>query len=45
MELKAGANGNIDANRAYVEAMLDLQVWSHRLYQATRGGAPSSEHE
>jgi hypothetical protein len=43
MELKARANGDLDANRAYVAAMLDLQVWSHRLYQATRASA--HEHQ
>lgn len=42
MELKAGVDGDIDANRAYVEAMLDLQVWSHGLYQAV--GAAGHEH-
>jgi hypothetical protein len=44
MNLKAGTNGNIDANRAYVEAMLDLQVWSHGLYQATKASAHSHGH-
>lgn len=43
MELKAHADGDIDANRAYVEAMLGLQVWSHRLYQVTK--APAHEHQ
>ena len=43
MELKARANGDLDANRAYVAAMLDLQVWSHGLYQAT--GASAHEHQ
>ena len=42
MELKAKANGDIDANRAYVEAMLGLQVWSHSIYQAA--GAQAHEH-
>src|SRR5215217_4559158 len=44
MELKARANGDLDANRAYVAAMLDLQVWSHRLYQATRASAHEHQH-
>lgn len=44
MELKAGANGDINANRAYVEAMLDLQVWSHGLFQTTRASAHGHEH-
>lgn len=42
MRLQAQVNGDIEANRAYVEAMLDLQVWSHRLHQATT--APAHEH-
>ena len=44
MKLKAGTNGNIDANRAYVAAMLDLQVWSHGLYQAARASAHEHGH-
>jgi hypothetical protein len=42
MELRANVNGDIDANRAYVEAMLGLQVWLHSLYQAA--GAKAHEH-
>lgn len=41
MERKAHANGNVDANRAYVEAMLDLEVWSHSIYEALH----ASPHE
>ena len=37
------ANGDIAAHRAYVEAMLGLQVWAHSLYQAIR--AQPHEHE
>lgn len=44
MELKAHANGDLSANRAYVEAMLDLQVWSHQLYQATKTSAHEHQH-
>ena len=43
MKLKSVANGNIDANRAYVEAMLDLQVWSHGLYSMTKASAHAHE--
>lgn len=43
MELAARTNGDLDANRSHVEAMLDLQVWSHRLYQATT--APAHDHQ
>ena len=38
-ELRKGADGNLEATRAYVEAMLDFEVWSHRLHQAIRGSA------
>ena len=44
LALKARADGDLDVNRAYAEAMLDLQVWSHRLYHATRAGAHEHEH-
>jgi hypothetical protein len=44
MELKARTNGDIGANRDYVEAMLDLQVWSHGLFQATKSTAHGHEH-
>ena len=43
MELKARADGDLGANRAYVSAMLDLEVWSHSLYLAT--GASGHEHQ
>ena len=43
-ELKAQANGDVARNREYVGAMLDLQVWSHRLYEATRGTAHEHQH-
>jgi Family of unknown function (DUF6448) len=39
MALKAHANGDLHANRAYVEAMLGLQVWSHSIYQALHASA------
>ena len=44
MELKARADGDIDANRGYVEAMLDLQVWSHGLYQTTTATGHEHQH-
>ena len=34
MERKAHVNGDLAANRAYVEAMLGLQVWSHSIHEA-----------
>lgn len=44
MELKARTDGDLDANRAYVAATLDLQVWSHGLYLATRAAAHEHQH-
>lgn len=34
MHRKAHVNGDLAANRAYVETMLGLQVWSHSIYEA-----------
>lgn len=39
MQLKMHADGDLDANRAYVEAMLGLQVWSHSIYEALHASA------
>lgn len=44
MALKAVADGDLVANRAYVAAMLDLEVWSHQLYQATTASAHEHQH-
>jgi uncharacterized protein DUF6448 len=44
MELKAHADEDLDARRAYVEAMLDLQVWSHGLYRSTKSAAHDHQH-
>jgi hypothetical protein len=44
MDLKAHANGDLHANRAYVEAMLGLEVWSHSIYQALHAG-PHEVHQ
>lgn len=44
MELKERADGDLEANRSYVEAMLDLEVWSHALYEATRASAHEHHH-
>ena len=44
MHLKACANGDLHANRAYVEAMLGLEVWSHSSYQALQA-RPHDVHE
>lgn len=34
LERKAGANGDVRANRAYVEAMLGFEVWAHSVHEA-----------
>jgi hypothetical protein len=44
MALKPGADGrDVAATRAYVEAMLGLEVWSHKLYACASAG-PHAEH-
>jgi hypothetical protein len=43
MELKAHAGEGVPAARAYVEAMLGLEVWSHKLYGCASAG-PHDEH-
>lgn len=42
MDRKAHENGDLGANRAYVEAALGLQVWSHSIYDALQ--AEPHEH-
>ncbi len=37
--LVADREGSVEAEREYVEAMLGLQVWSHKLYQRLVGPA------
>ena len=44
MHLKAHRNGDLHANRAYVEAMLGLEVWSHSIYQALHA-SPHEAHQ
>ncbi len=43
--LKRHATHNVEAARAYVEAMLGLQVWSHKLYLTAKGPAHIGSHE
>jgi hypothetical protein len=43
MELKEHAAEGVPAARAYEEAMLGLQVWSHKLYGCASAG-PHDEH-
>lgn len=38
LHLKEGADKSVGEAREYVEAMLGLQVWSHKLYQAIKSG-------
>lgn len=42
LHLGAHANGDLRANREYVEAMLGFQVWAHSLHEAV--GAQPHEH-
>lgn len=44
LALKARANGDVERNREYVEAMLGLQVWSHSLYLATLAQPHEHDH-
>jgi Family of unknown function (DUF6448) len=41
---KESAGENVDAARAYVEAMLGLQVWAHKLYGAIYASAHDGSH-
>ena len=34
--LRGGAHSGVEGARAYVQAMLGVQVWAHGLYQASR---------
>lgn len=45
MHLKQHADHGVDAAREYVEAMLGLQVWSHKLYLALKSSAHEGAHE
>lgn len=44
MALKAHADAGVGEAREYVEAMLGLQVWSHKLYLAALAPAHGGEH-
>ena len=45
LELQARADGDIEANRAYVEAMLGLEVWAHSLHEAIHRHPHEHSHE
>lgn len=44
MQLKTHADTGVAEAREYVEAMLGLQVWSHKLYLAALASAHGDEH-
>lgn len=44
MQLKAHAGAGVAEAREYVEALLGLQVWSHKLYLAALASAHGGEH-
>jgi hypothetical protein len=44
MKLKAPAAATVAETREYVEAMLGLQVWSHKVYLAALASAHGGEH-
>lgn len=44
LELQAHVDESTEAARAYVEAMLGLQVWSHGVYKAIHAGGHGNGH-
>lgn len=44
LQLKTHADAGVPEAREYVEAMLGLQVWSHKLYLAALASAHAGEH-
>lgn len=45
LHLKQHVGEGVEADRAYVSAMLGLQVWSHGLYQYARADPHAGHHE
>ena len=45
MNLKESANHSVDDAREYVEAMLGLQVWSHKLYGCAKTKLHEAHHQ
>ena len=43
-KLEASADGDVDAGREYVEAMLGLEIWAHSLYVAAHAEAHAHGH-
>ena len=44
MRLKAAADGDVEANRRYIAAMLGLQVWAHKLYECAQSAPHEAAH-
>lgn len=44
MRRKARANGDLGANRAYVQSMLELQVWAHSIHEALHANPHEHAH-
>jgi hypothetical protein len=44
LQLEADVDAGVPQAREYVEAMLGLQVWSHKLYLAALASAHGGEH-
>lgn len=45
MRLKSHAERNVDEARDYVEAMLGLEVYSHKLYTCAKAGLHEAHHQ
>lgn len=45
LRLQARADGDVEANREYVEAMLGLQVWAHSLHESIHSYPHEHAHE
>jgi hypothetical protein len=43
MERKPHASETVEAGREYVEAVLGLEVWAHKVYGCLSGGAHAEE--
>lgn len=42
--LKADADGDVEANRRWVSAMLGFQVWAHKLYSSAESAPHEADH-
>ena len=42
--LKEAADGDMEANRRYVSAMLGFQVWAHKLYECAESAPHEANH-